>query len=342
MKFSFGLEGFFTDSVNTHIMNRARWIIDRFTRGDHPKSVNRRFRHWLASGENSLDKEAGLEDVWDRSADTDIEVSCSEWTRLEKAITGNRKKRSLAPFYRAAAVSVIVAVTAVTAVELTKDHYSENVAQLSLYTKAGERQTVVLPDSTVVTLNSRSLVVYPERFSGKDRRIYVVGEAILNVTKDAERPFVVSTPNLNVEVLGTTFDISDYCDDASGFVVLKEGKVKVSLREAPDDPVYIAPGEGVTFTSGGRSLKKSIADVEGSFAWMSGDICFSGADIRDIARILEREFGLNVNVAEGKYDDVCVTAKFSRGDSLEDFLVVLKVIIPGFDFKVDDTDLYII
>lgn len=323
-------------------MNRAKWIIDRFIRSDHPKSVNRRFRHWLVSEKNSVDKEASLEEVWARSADTGIKVSDSEWLRLERSITGSRKGRTLAPLYRVAAVAAIVVVTAVTSVYLTRERYTEDVAQLSLYTQAGERRSVVLPDSTVVTLNSRSLVVYPEHFSGKNRRIYIAGEAILNVRKDTSRPFVVSTPNLSVEVLGTTFDVSDYCDDPSGFVVLKEGKVKVSLKDAPEAPIWMAPGEEVTFTSGEMDLKKTVVDVDGSFAWRNGDICFSGAGIRDIARMLEREFGLNVNVAEGKYDDVCVTAKFSRGDSLEDFLVVLKVIVPGFDFKIDDTDLYII
>ena len=325
-----------------HIMNRAKWIIERFTGGSYPKGINRRFRHWLASEKDSADKEAALTEVWDRSAETGIDVSYAEWQRLENSISGNRKKLRLSPLYHVAAAAAIVAITAVTSVELTKGRHSEDICQMSLYTHAGERQTVVLPDSSTVILNSRSMVVYPKRFSGRDRRVYIAGEAILNVSKDAERPFVVTTPNLSVEVLGTTFDVSDYYNDDSGSVVLKEGKVKVSLKDIPESQVYMLPGEQVAFASGDITLKKSVADVERSFAWESGNIFFSGADIHDIARTLEREFGLNVNVADGKYDDVSVTAKFSRGDSLDDFLVVLGIIIPGFDAKVDGENLYII
>ena len=323
-------------------MNRAKWIIERFTGGGYPKGINRRFRHWLASEKDSADKEAALMGVWDRSAETDIDVSYAEWQRLENSISGNRKKLRLSPLYHVAAAAAIVAITAVTSVELTKGRHAEDISQISFYTQAGERQTVVLPDSTMVILNSRSLVVYPERFSGHDRRIYIAGEAILNVSKNVEKPFVVTTPNLSVEVLGTTFDVSDYYDDNYGSVVLKEGRVKVSLKEAPESQVYMVPGEQVAFVSGDRMLKKSRADVERSFAWESGNIFFSGADIHDIAKTIEREFGLNVNVTDRKYDNVSVTAKFCRGDSLDDFLVVLGTIIPGFEAKVDGENLCII
>ena len=78
-------------------------------------------------------------------------------------------------FYRVAAAVAVIIVTAVVSVEVTKNRTADTPGQISLYTDAGEKQMLVLPDSSTVLLNSKSLVIYPESFSGRDREIFIVG-----------------------------------------------------------------------------------------------------------------------------------------------------------------------
>lgn len=325
-------------------MSNIRWIIKRYAgNGSYPRKTGKAFLRWLASGENRKEKDEGLGEVWDMSRDTDMRATYTEWLKLKKRISGNGNTRTVRmPYiYRAAAAAVIVAVTAVTAVEITKNRTEDVSKQNFLYTQAGEKQTLVLPDSSTVLLNSKSLVVYPERFAGENREIFISGQAILKVSKDKDKPFIVRTPDMSVEVLGTTFDISNYPDAFSGSVVLKEGRVKITSADNPDNAVYLNPGEKATLVKESGQVYKSAADMAKEFAWEKDCIYFSKANIYEIAKTLEREFGLDVNVTNDKYDSVSVTAKFMNDDSVEDFLFVLENIVPDFEYRLDGSYLYI-
>ena len=325
-------------------MSRIKWIINRYAGNDFPKKTDKAFRRWIASGENRQEKDEGLEEIWEKSRARGTAATYSDWLALKKRINGSGKARTIRmpQLYRIAAAIAVVAVTAVASVEITKNRTKDAPQQYSLYTQAGEKQTLILPDSSSVLLNSKSLVIYPEHFSKDSREIFVVGQAILKVAKDADRPFIVKTPNLSVEVLGTTFDISDYMDDFSGSVVLKEGRVRISPSDRPDNVLYLNPGEKATLSKESGHLFKTAADLSRECAGENDYICFNKTNIYGIARILEREFGIEVNVASNKYDDVSVTAKFMNDDSLEDFLFVLENIVPDFEYRLDGSYLYII
>ncbi len=326
-------------------MSKTKWIINRYAEGKYPRKTDRKFRRWLVSDNDSEAKDEGLEEVWEKSRDTEMQATYTEWLKLKKRINESGKKRRMIripDFYRVAAAVAVIIVTAVVSVEVTKNRTADTPGQISLYTDAGEKQMLVLPDSSTVLLNSKSLVIYPESFSGRDREIFIVGEAILNVSKDADRPFTVNTPNISVEVLGTVFNISDYLDENSGSVVLKEGRVKVSAQSGQGHSMYMSPGDKVTVSKADGRMYMSAADVEREFAWKDDQICFNKSGIYDIARTLEREFGIEVNVTSGKYNEVAVTAKFMNDDSLEDFLFVLENIVPDFKYRLEGSYLYIL
>ena len=145
-----------------------------------------------------------------------------------------------------------------------------------------------------------------------------------------------------MEVRGTVFNISDYLDENSGSVVLKEGRVKVSAQSGQGHSMYMSPGDKVTVSKADGRMYMSAADVEREFAWKDDQICFNKSGIYDIARTLEREFGIEVNVTSGKYNEVAVTAKFMNDDSLEDFLFVLENIVPDFKYRLEGSYLYIL
>ena len=93
-----------------------------------------------------------------------------------------------------------------------------------------DRSSLTFSDGTKIWVNSGSKVIYPVSFEKKKREIYVEGEVYLDVTHDTSWPFVVRTQQVDVKVLGTSFNVSAYKDDSNMQVTLVEGKVEVNTN----------------------------------------------------------------------------------------------------------------
>jgi len=100
-----------------------------------------------------------------------------------------------------------------------------------LIVESGQHAQIKLSDGTIVWLNANSKLVYPSIFS-KKRKVNLEGEGYFKVAHDAKHPFIVSTDKLNVQALGTEFDVNAYSDDKLSFVYLTEGSVKVDLKSS--------------------------------------------------------------------------------------------------------------
>ena len=118
--------------------------------------------------------------------------------------------------------------------------YSETGERMEVSTPAGTTTTITLSDGTEVLLSANSRLEYSKSFSADKREVKLVGEARFNVAKDAERPFIVHTRQLQTQVLGTVFDVKAYPQTPAD-VTLYEGKVEVSLNG--DAPQLMQPGE---------------------------------------------------------------------------------------------------
>src|SRR5690606_36367432 len=103
---------------------------------------------------------------------------------------------------------------------------SDKLAYNTLKIPFGKKFRLQLSDGTMVHINSGSTLKYPIKFiAGENRQVYLDGEAFFDVAKDKKHPFIVNADNLNVRVLGTHFNVSNYPEDAVTDVVLVEGSV---------------------------------------------------------------------------------------------------------------------
>ena len=114
----------------------------------------------------------------------------------------------------------------------------------------GRRSMIVLADNSKMWINSGSKVIYPRAFKGDRREIFVEGEVYLKVSRDESKPFIVNTSAFDVEVLGTSFNVSAYKGDAHASVVLVEGAVDV--KDAADKHVLMQPNERVQLDEAGE------------------------------------------------------------------------------------------
>ena len=167
----------------------------------------------------------------------------------------------------------------------------ENVSEYhTLIVPKGERQKVIFSDSSWVILNAQSTMKYPVAFRGKERKVYVEGEAYFEVTRDEEHPFIVSVKNFDVRVLGTSFNVMSYDDEFASSVTLLSGKVETTSGH---DTVRLSPGEQVSITSDNRMTVQKT-DINVVVSWMDGKFGFSNERLDVIMRKTCRWYDVEV------------------------------------------------
>jgi len=163
-------------------------------------------------------------------------------------------------------------------------------------TPSGGQYEITLADGTKVWLNALSTLKFPTAFPGPERSVQLTGEAYFEVSKDKKKPFHVNANGIDVEVLGTHFNVNAYPDETSIKTTLLEGKVKLVKAGAN---ILLEPGEqGQTNGASGFVLVKN-ADVDQAVAWKNGFFSFEDVNIQAIMRQLERWYGIKVQYEGG-------------------------------------------
>ncbi len=154
-------------------------------------------------------------------------------------------------------------------------------------TPNGERSNVVLPDGSRVNLNACSVLKFTPSFISQKREVILQGEAFFRVKHDDSHPFVVKTDNLKIEVLGTSFNVSNYPQDSLITTFLEKGKVQVYLE---GNNIVLNPREVLEYNKvSGRFSKSVVADNHLS-DWTRGILTVKGETIEELAKKLERKF----------------------------------------------------
>lgn len=185
-----------------------------------------------------------------------------------------------------------------------KTPYTASVTYNTLTIPRGGQYQLELDDGTAVWLNSASSITYPTVFTGPDRKVSITGEAYFEVVKNAQKPFKVEVNNMEVQVLGTHFNINAYADEASMKTTLLEGSVKVTYRSPAstitgmqNDPFMIlSPGQQARVDEEQVSLVNAV-DIEMEMAWKNGLFYFKNADLKTVMRGLARWYDLDVQYA---------------------------------------------
>lgn len=178
----------------------------------------------------------------------------------------------------------------------------------TITTPRGGKFYVTLPDGSRVWLNAASSLHYPTAFNGATREVTLTGEAYFEVEKNAAMPFRVNLNGMQVEVLGTHFNINGYDDEATIKTTLLEGKVKVVNRESAignaaatdlQQFVILQPGQQASIPISSKSNTSSpilvqTVDVEAVMAWKNGLIQFDGNDIYAAMRMIARWYNVEV------------------------------------------------
>ena len=209
----------------------------------------------------------------------------------------------------------------------------------TMSTPKGRQFNMMLPDGTRIWLNSASSVRYPTVFGGAQREITISGEAYLEVAKDKTRPFIVKAAGMEVEVLGTHFNINAYNDEEAVAATLLEGSVRTSVLNgtAARNNIVLKPGQQARIKHAvkGASEKIEVVDrvaIEKVMAWKNGLFNFEDASLQELMRQIARWYDIEI-VFEKGVPDMEFGGKMSRNVELSDVLKALKG--SGVHFRIE-------
>ncbi|MEJ1237963.1 FecR domain-containing protein [Chryseolinea sp. T2] len=246
------------------------------------------------------------------------------WDRINQAagkadLPMAESKFSFRIYYRIAAALLLLALTFV--------GYYRYIHTITIRTTFGESRALFLPDSTKVTLNSNSELRYRAGdFLRHRRTVALKGEGFFAVTHQSdESNFVVHTEELDVEVLGTKFNVNSRRGKTQ--VVLQEGKVKLDMNGAP---VVMKPGELVEFSGTHEAAIKRNVDTDNYSAWRNNRLVFSRKSLKEIAQLLEDNYGYKVVLDDAALNQRNFTGTCSS-ENVEELFEKLSIV---FDLDV--------
>jgi ferric-dicitrate binding protein FerR (iron transport regulator) len=251
---------------------------------------------------------------------------------------------------------------------LLKDHFNNTIDFSSktdlqqVYVKPGSKSKIILPDGTVVHLNSSSRLAYHNNFNKNVREVELDGEAYFDVTKDAKHPFIVHTSNIDIKVLGTLFNVKCYAQDATIETTLLRGSIEVyNKNDASAPKVILRPNEKLVFTKKTdeqvTTKNKSVVSVlkntapdenisisnlppnkpdslKDETSWVYNRLVIDDDDFSKMAKKMERWYGVKIEIQSPELQHYHFKGIFEN-ETIEQALNALQLTVK-FRYKINN------
>lgn len=212
---------------------------------------------------------------------------------------------------------------------------NDEITYNSLKVPYGKTFKLILSDGTIISLNSGTTIRYPEQFgiTGK-RNVYLTGEAFFEVAKDKEHPFIVNANQVDIEVLGTKFNVSAYPETPTVNSVLVEGSIQMYEKENASNIVLLKPNQMATWQNNSKKITKKSVDASFYSAWTKGELTFKDTPFSAIAKIIQRSYDVEIINENSDLAKQTFTGTIKINESsVENILELLKLDTP-FDYTV--------
>jgi len=242
--------------------------------------------------------------------------------------TLNMSRSWIVGFRKIAAILILVVSVSVASFYIYSDVTTpaDTAFWYETFSPIGSQTKIILPDSTVVWLNSGSSLKYNQGYGNSDRKVSLVGEGYFEVKKDKTKPFNVNTDSLNVNVLGTVFNVRAYNEDANVTVNLIVGSVNISLPNFESaGSITMKPNERLVFNKQTKKIESSETDASRSALWTTGKLCFVDATIEQISKDLERKYDVKIQIANNKIKNEIFSGSLNLNLTLNEILLYIDV-----------------
>ena len=193
-----------------------------------------------------------------------------------------------------------------------------------VFVDKGQRASVILPDGTKVWLNSHTELTYNGDYGKGNRQVVLSGEGYFEVAKDTTSRFIVKAGEIEVEALGTTFNVKAYQEDRELTTTLFEGKVRTSVGK---DEVILKPDESLSFDKFSRRM--IVSDDLAAYArmWKDNELVFKGATMEEVAVMLDRLYNVKVRFTSEKVKHYRFSGVI-KNNSLDNVIELISLTAP--------------
>lgn len=202
----------------------------------------------------------------------------------------------------------------------------------TLTTTRGEQTEVLLPDGTLVFLNSQSSLNFPTNFKGaKERKVTLTGEGYFEVTKNKLQPFIVASNQQRVKVLGTTFNINAYADEPHTATTLLEGSVNITNTNSQQNAT-LSPGQQAIIST--QQLDVKTVETDDVVAWKNGYFMFNNETLSTILNRVSKWYDVDVVYKDDAMKNKTFFGSISRYKNISELLkVIQKTDVATFEIK---------
>ena len=183
-------------------------------------------------------------------------------------------------------------------------------------TPRGATAKVLLADGTAVWLNADTHLWYPTKFSGRHRDVYLQGEAFFEVAPNRQHSFVVHVGREQVRVTGTSFNVQAYPEEPTVETAVVTGRVAFiraeNGRAKAQDTLYVVPNQRAVFTKQTASMHRELGESRDFRAWNDGELVFQETPLDEVARVLARQYAVNVDLENKQLAQCRLTGRFKN------------------------------
>ncbi len=310
-------------------LRKQNTIRSFFKKKCSPEELSELF-HWFNSARGIQELENELDNSWENFTAPDELAIDSEkiFKCIKKGIRPQKSKktirvaRKLLPY-----ASVLLFLVALRLFFISNEKHTSSPKNLysfntTVITEGGQRSKVILPDSSVVWLNSGTTLSYHEDAQSNQRKVQLSGEAFFQVRHNENKPFLVQNQQLIVQVLGTQFNVEAYPETGKINVALQSGSVHLSQEQNESFQYQLKPGEIAAFDVEHNEIKIAKTDVERISAWKNGTLIFHNEPMKTVIEKLERWYNIDVEVR----DDAVYNSVFTGTITNEGYEQIFRLI----------------
>ena len=289
---------------------------------------------WMKENETHQEYYNQFKKIWDQSralaSGSSVDVD-KAWEIFQNRIAGqNEPAKILKPRFswlRVAASIILVAGLGIAAFMLV----NKNTAPKEMVAQTGQNVLVdTLPDGSVITLNKRSTVTYPSKFKGNTRAIALKGEAFFNVAPDKKKPFIISVNDVQVTVVGTSFNIKG--ENGNTEVVVESGVVRVTRS---GKTVELNAGEKVVMHANDSIASKEAVDEKLYNYYRTKEFVCDETPLWKLVQVLNEAYDAKIIIGRKELNNMQITTTFYN-ESLEKVLEVIHLTLDITVIKKED------
>lgn len=309
-------------------------LLHRLIAGSTTEEENRELMEWFRQCASQEEFFMLFENVWKDSPDEmPRDVQERMYRRLNRDLGEEKKTIKIIPWHsyfsrkiwQRVAVACIIVILSLANYNMFHKQKQLSTQNFTVSAEKGQRAFVTLPDSTKVWLNSDTKISYPADYGMKERNVALVGEAYFEVAKNPDKRFIVEAKGMQVEALGTAFNINAYRDNNKVTASLFNGSVQVSFD---DYLAILKPHESAQVNLSARSF--IIYTDEGmreTALWRQNEIVFDGESLGEITRIMNRLYNITIRIEDESLKNECYVGTI-RNNSLENFIDIINLTTP--------------